>query len=63
MVRGGGGGGGGWVGGRVQGWGAVVSVAVTTGLRTFLSKNERWLFFKMISVNIAIISGLGETWG
>ena len=42
---------------------ALVSVAVTTGLRTFLSKNERWLFFKMISVNIAIISGLGETWG
>ena len=51
------------VGAGGGGGGAVVSVAVTTGLRTFLSKNERWLFFKMISVNIAIISGLGETWG
>ena len=42
---------------------ALVSGAVAAGLRTFLSKNERWLFFKMTSVNIAIISGLGETWG
>ena len=42
---------------------ALVPVAETTGLRTFLSKNERWLFFKMISSNIEIISGLGEPSG